>query len=74
MNTVHIISSRVYRVCTVKGRDVSLAGYLVDALDKQRIVDNGEKESWTQFFCRHFSIQYRPHGIKRTPGRPKRGG
>ncbi|OGC89224.1 MAG: hypothetical protein A2W25_04150 [candidate division Zixibacteria bacterium RBG_16_53_22] len=57
----------------MRGRDISIAGYLYEHLDKQRIVDEDtkEKESWTMFFCRTYNVKYRPHGIKKKPGRPR---
>lgn len=56
----------------MRGRTITLAGYLYADLDKRRAVEEGEKESWSQFFARTFNIKYRPHGVKRTPGRPRK--
>ena len=50
----------------MRGHDVTLAGYLYNDLNKERLVDpdTGEKESWTQYFCRTHGKKYYPHGIR----------
>ena len=52
-------------------KSITVADYLHEDLDAQRVVDDeGEKESWTEFFCRNYGIRYRPHGLtRRTNGR-----
>lgn len=57
------------RSCMTKS--ITVADYLYAALDAKRVVDDeGEKESWTEYFCKTYGIRYRPHGLsRRTNGR-----
>ena len=51
-------------------KSITVADYLFEALDAKRLTDEeGIKESWSEFFCRHFSVKYRPHGlVRKTSG------
>lgn len=56
----------------MKGKAVTLAGYLIAELDKRRKRDdNSQWESYTRTLCRELKIKYIPLGIKRKkyPGR-----
>ena len=56
----------------MKGKAVTLAGYLLAEIDKRRKRDDsGQFESYTKTICRELSIKYIPLGIKRKkyPGR-----
>ena len=56
---------------------MGLADFLYDELNELRKPDpdyEGQKETWTRFFCRHFNIKFKPRGVVRkgtgTVGRP----